>query len=238
MTIIDVLKTKLFNRDSSSSQSTTFNDNMNYMLFDGEGIYEPTKRKRQIHIESFSEQEAINELVSTGYIQDTISIHRVPFPAPSKEQLSAMRRYHDKIPKKACKIDISFLISKFMDGERNADKELMDFATSKKVKFSYYTGEKSLYSCIWHNFSLEEKFAFYLLCVQKDKTGQWKFDLFEKYKDIAANYLNDSKFMNSFKRYSANGNTFYGFIKENGIEYGYSASRDTNCYKIAVSIVS
>lgn len=220
------------------AQYMPFNDNMNYMLFDGEGIYRPTNRKRKIHIESFSEQEAIEELVSTGYIQDTITIHRVPFEPPTEAQLSTMREHHNQIPNKISKADMSFLISKYMEDERNADKKLINFATAQKVKFSYYIGEKSLYGCMWYKFTLEEKFAFYLLCVEKDIKGKWNFEKFEHYKTLSSNYLNDDKFMNSFKRYSANGNVFYGFIKDNNIEYGYSASRDTNCYKLAVSIIS
>lgn len=241
--IIQKISTEMQPEETSTplhlpSQNATFNDNMNYMLFDGEGIYEPTKRKRKIHIESFSEQEAIQELVTAGYIQDTIALHRVPFDPPTEAQLSAMKKHHNKIPKKACMIDISFLISKSIDEERDPEKELINFATNQKVKLSYYTGEKSLYSCIWHKFALEEKFAFYLLCVEKDKKGIWNFENFNRYKNMATDYLNDTKFMNSFKRYSANENIFYGFIKENGVEYGYSASRDTNCYKMAASIIS
>lgn len=99
-------------------------------------------------------------------------------------------------------IDISFLISKSMENQRDADKELINFATGQKVKFSYYTGDKSLYSCIWNKFTFEEKFAFYLLCVEKDKKGQWNFDKFEYYKTLSSDYLNNDKFMNSFKNIS------------------------------------
>ena len=230
---------KLFSMFKKSAEVTPqFNDNMNYMIFEGEGIYSKTGRKRKIHVEAFSESEAITELVSDGYNQESIQIHRVPFDPPSEEQLAAMKKHHNKIPKKACMIDISFLISKYMGNERESDKDLMTFATNQKVKFSYYAGEKSLYNCIWHNFTLEEKFAFYLLCVEKDLKGKWQFEKFDYYKSITCDYLNDNKFMNSFKRYSANDNSFYGFIRDKGVEYGYSASQNTNCYKIAASIVS
>ena len=125
-----------------------------------------------------------------------------------------------------------------MDDEQDADKELINFATGQKVKFSYYTGEKSLYNCIWSKFTLEEKFAFYLLCVEKDITEKWHFEKFEYYKTLSSTYLNDDKFMNSFKKYSSNCNVFYGFIKDNNIKNSYSASRNTNCYKIVASIIS
>lgn len=215
-----------------------FCDNLNYMNFEGEGIHSSTNRKRKIKIEAFSEQEAIEELQSSGFIPETINISRIPFDPPTEAQLEAMRNHHDRIPRKACKIDISYLMEKIIEDQRKPEKQLIDFATAQKVKLSYYVGEKSLYSCIWYQFSLEEKFAFYLLCVEKYKKGKWMFEKFEYYKSIAPSYLNDDKFMNSFKRYSAPGNHFYGFITEKGVEYGYSASRNTNCYKIACAIIS
>lgn len=214
-----------------------FNDNLNYMSFEGEGIYSKTGRKRKVKIEAFSEHEAIEELQSSGFSPGTITISRIPFEPPTEAQIDAMKKHHDKIPKRACKIDISFLMEKIIEDQRNPDKQLIDFATSQKVKLSYYVGEKSLYCCIWNKFSLEEKFAFYLLCVEKDKKGSWMFEKFDSYKALASGYVNDEKFMNSFKHYSGAGKEFCGFIKEAGVEYGYSASRNTNCYKIAVSII-
>ena len=225
-------------KKSNISTPEKFNDNLNYMLFDGEGIYEKTGRKRKIHIEAFSEWEAIEELQSSGFSPGTITISRIPFEPPTEPQIDAMKKHHDKIPKKACKIDISFLMEKIIQNQRDPDKQLIDFATSQKVKLSYYTGEKSLYCCIWNKFLLEEKFAFYLLCVEKDKRGIWMFDKFDFYKSLASSYINDEKFMNSFKQYSGAGKEFFGFIKEAGVEYGYSASRNTNCYKIACAIIS
>lgn len=207
------------------------------MNFEGEGVHSTTNRKRKVKIEAFSEQEAIAELQSSGFMPETIKISRIPFDPPTEAQLEAMRNHHDKIPRKACKIDISFLMDKIIDDQRKPEKALIDFATEQKVKLSYYIGEKSLYACIWNKLSPEEKFAFYLLCVEKDKKGKWMFGNFEYYKSISPSYLSDDKFMNSFKRYSTSGNTFYGFINEPGVEYGYSASRNTNCYKIARSII-
>lgn len=228
------------NVSKKSNTNQIYNDNMNYMLFEGEGIFQKTNRKRKIHIEAFSEQEALDELKTSGYVPETIQIHRVPFTPPSSEQLSAMRKHNNKIPAKACLNDISFLIIKAIENQRDADEELMAFATNQKIKLSYYAGEQSLYNCIWNNFTLEQKFAFYLLCVEKDKKGKWFFNHFERFKDIAPSYIENDQFMNSFKRYSSTENSFYGFHKETMDKEGfsiYSESRKTNCYKIAASII-
>ena len=218
---------KLFSMFKKSAEVTPqFNDNMNYMIFEGEGIYSKTGRKRKIHIEAFSESEAI-ETLAAEYNPETISISRVPFESPSEDQISAMRKHGNKIPKNACKIDITFYMHKIIEHQHDPGKQLTEFATKQKVKFSYFTGEKSLYDCIWTQFSEIDKAAFYILCVKKDKTGKWNFDRFDQYKEAAKEILKDEKFMNSFKRYINSG--FYGFTEE-------TTSRSTNCYKIALTI--
>ena len=202
-----------------------FHDNMNYKIFEGEGLFVKTGRNRKIHIESFSEEEALSTLVASGYEASSINISRVQFEPPTQEQLKAMRKHGNKIPKNACKIDISFLMSKIIEQQHDPGSRLIEFATKQKVKFSYFTGEKSLYSCIWNAFDDTERIAFYLLCVKKDKTGKWEFDSWESYKKKAETFRNNEKFMNSFKRYLNSG--FYGFT-------GDTSSRNTNCYKMAV----
>lgn len=204
-----------------------FHDNMNYKIFEGEGLFVKTGRNRKIHIESFSEEEARSELAASGFESSSIKISRIQFEPPTQEQIQTMRKHGNKIPKNACKIDISFLMSKIIEQQRDPGSKLMEFATKQKVKFSYFTGEKSLYSCIWNTFDNIEKVAFYLLCVKKDKTGKWEFDSWESYKKKAEVLQCDEKFMNSFKRYLNSG--FYGFT-------GDTSSRSTNCYKMAVCI--
>lgn len=218
---------KLFSIFKKNAEPTSlFCDNMNYMIFEGEGIYSKTGRKRKIHVEAFSESEAVEALASE-YNPETISISRVPFEPPSEDQISAMRKHGNRIPKNACKIDITFYMHKIIEHQHDPGSQLIEFATKRKVKFSYFTGEKSLYDCIWTQFSEIDKAAFYILCVKKDKTGKWNFDRFDQYKEAAKEILKDEKFMNSFKRYINSG--FYGFTEE-------TTSRSTNCYKIALTI--
>lgn len=199
---------------------------MNYMIFEGEGVYCKTGRVRKIRVEAFSESEALDAL-SAEYSPETIKISRVPFEPPSEDQLSAMRKHGDKIPKHACKADIIFYMHKIIEHQREPENQLMEFATAHKVKFSHFTGEKSLYECIWSAFNETEKAAFYIMCVKRDKCGKWNFDFFDQYKLSAKECINDEKFMNSFKRYLNSG--FYGFVEE-------ITSRNTNCYKIALAV--
>lgn len=205
-----------------------FKDNMNYMVFEGEGVFIKTGRTRKFHVEAFSEKEARSELCSSGYDEDSIIISRVPFEPPTDAQIQAMRKHGNMIPKNACKYDLSFLMTKIIEKQHDPGKSLMNFATEHKVKFSYYSGEESLYLCIWNSFEDIDKAAFYLLCVKKDRTGKWEFDSWDVYRDKAENALSDTKFYNSFKRYLKSG--FFGFTDN-------ASSRDTNCYKIASAII-
>lgn len=211
----------------SKDPEDIFFDNMNYRIYEGEGVFVKTGRSRKIHIEAFSEEEARTDLESAGYEPTSINISRVPFEPPTEEQIKAMRKHGNIIPKNACKIDISFLMSKKIENQHDPGSKLIGFATEQKVKFSYYTGEASLYSCIWNAFDDIEKIAFYLLCVKKDNTGKWEFEAWNQYKKQAERFQADDKFMNSFKRYLNSG--FFGFT-------GETSSRNTNCYKMATSL--
>lgn len=218
---------KLFSIFKKNTEpASPFCDNMNYMIFEGEGIYSKTGRKRKIHVEAFSESEAA-EMLAAEYNPGTINISRVPFEPPSEDQILAMRKHGNKIPKNACKIDITFYMHKIIEHQHDPGSQLMEFATKQKVKFSYFTGEESLYDCIWAQFPETDKAAFYIMCVKKDKTGKWNFDRFDQYREAAKGLLKDEKFMNSFKRYISSG--FSGFTEE-------TTSRNTNCYKIALTI--
>lgn len=213
-------------RDAKSDgPEDKFNDNMNYRLYAGTAVFLGTGRKRKFTIEAFSEAEAIEEAAKTGYDRGGMEIERIPFEPPTEAQLEAMKSHRNKVPEKACKIDVSFIIQKKADNQPDAEKALVDFATSQKVKFSYYTGEQSLYMCIWNSFSLNEKIAFYILCVNRDLLKTWNFQEFQRYLKLAERYSADERFMNSFKRYSAPGKSFLGFRSD-------GESRNTNCYKI------
>lgn len=205
-----------------------FRDNMNYMVFEGDGVFIKTGRKRKIRIEAFSEEEARFDLAAAGYDPVSLNISRGQFEPPTEEQLKAMRKHGNKIPENACKIDMSFLMSKIIEQQHDPGSRLIQFATEHKVKFSYFTGEESLYSCIWNTFDTFQKVAFYLLCVKKDETGRWEFDSWESYLQKASILLGDEKFVNSFKRYLNSG--FYGFTEN-------TSSRNTNCYKKACEYV-
>ena len=184
------------------SERTKYKDNMNCMVFEGNGLFLQTNRKRKIKIMAFSYDDAIDRLVNDGFDRNNISIDRRNFEPPTYEQLYAMNEHDDFIPENICKYDASYIIDRYMEDDKNADKELIDFATKRGLMFSYYIGQKNLINQILRDFSEKERIAFFILLVERDKTGNWNFENFIKYVDNAENLLSNEKFMNSYKRIS------------------------------------
>lgn len=201
-----------------------YKDNMSYMRFECNALFVKTNRSRKVIVETFSEEEAREHMIQSGFAPDSISIKRIPFDPPTPDQISAMRSHNNEIPENACKQDVSYLIEKHSKGQKNPDKKLLNFAVSQKVKFSLYAGEYSLYGVMWYSFDDLHKVAWYLLCVNHDCSRKWNFDKFDYYLNKAPSLLENQKFYNSFKRYINAG--FYGFDG--------NTSRNTNCYKIAL----
>lgn len=208
------------------SERVKYKDNMNAMVFNGKGLFIPTNRRRKIKIVAFSYEDAIENLISDGFDPEHIDIERDFFEPPTENQLEAMRMHNEWIPENACMTDISYIISRHMDNDRNADKSLMDFATKRKLVFSYYIGQKNLIKQLLHTFDDKESIAFYVLYVERDQTGEWHFEHFDKYKEIAVQLLKNEKFMKSFKN-----NTKIYDLEEK------SYRQRTLCYTTAVDIM-
>lgn len=203
-------------------------DNLNYLCFAGTGLFIKTNRQRKASAEAFSLQEAIDELVDLGYDRDSLDIHEVP-PEPSTiDQVKSMRDHNDYMPEPMCKVDASYLIGRYMYDEHSPDQEILDFATSRKIKLSYYIGLESLYWQIWQNSSRRECLAFFLCCVSKDSKGNWQFGRYDEFLRLADQLLEDNRFMKSFREY-------YSFDSFKG--FGSGQYRRRLCYTIPAAMV-
>lgn len=210
----------------SSIEREQYHDNMNAMVFKGKGLFLQTNRQRKIELIAFSYNEAINKLISDGYDPDKIDIHRDHFDPPSEEQLQAMRNHNDWIPDNACSQDMSAIICRYTEDDRNADKSLMDFATQRGFVFSYFIGQKALIKRLLNTFSSEEKIALYIAYVKRDLTGTWDLNNFDKYKVSAIQLMDNKQFMDSFKR-----NTRIYDLEEK------SSRQRTLCYQMASDLI-
>ena len=203
-------------------------DNLNYLIFSGTGLFIQTNRQRKVSVEAFSEKEAVGRLVSDGYDRDSLDIYPVDPDPATPDQIRSMQDHDDYIPEPMCKLDASALINRYMNDEHSPTRDILDFATSKKVYLSYYIGLESLYWQIWQVFSPRERLAFFLCVVSKDKKDDWQLSRFDEFLDIADQLMNDSKFMKSF-------NEHYGSDSFKGL--GSGQFRRRACYTIPADMV-
>lgn len=209
----------------SKEDRMRYHDNLNYMVFQGNGIFSKTGKKRTIKpFDAFSYDEAITSLVEKGFVANSIQIERCCPEPPTEAQLASMRDHDDYIPSDICKHDASCLISRYIDRDDFAGKALLDFATKQKIPISYYKGKESLMSYLWETLKNERKIALYMLCVKKKESGKWEFGNFERYSSEAARLLKNETFMNSFKR----------IYDVSNIE---NISKQTNCYKMVLALI-
>lgn len=86
------------------SERQQYHDNLNHMMFKGEGIFSTTGRKRTIQpMKAFSYEQAYNALIDNGFLPDSLKIERCCPEPPTKAQLVAMREHKDFIPENMCK---------------------------------------------------------------------------------------------------------------------------------------
>ena len=204
------------------------NDNLNYLHFEGTGVFKQTGRSRKVKADAFDETEAKKEIVMDGFDYDSIDIHVADPKPPTEGQVEAMAKHNDYIPPHISSVDASYLIDRYMNDDPEPDPRLLEYATSRKIKLSYYIGRKALHDKIWKNLTPPEKFAFFLCCVSADDTGDWRFDRWDEFLEKGKQLEEDPKFMKSFKEHYSMG-FFNGF--------GQGRYHQRSCYIIAKSLL-
>ena len=177
------------------------NDNLNYLHYEGKGVYLQTGRERKVSVDAFSESEALDDLVLAGYDRDSIHI-QVAAPEPATvDQIQSMRDHGDYIPEPMCKVDASYLISRYMEDDAAPPRCLLDFATERKIQISYYIGLKSLFYQFQSRLSREELMAVWLCHLSFDMKGDWQFSRFSEFVEYGRQLMNDSRFMKSWNEH-------------------------------------
>lgn len=208
-----------------SPQTGHLKDNLNYYRYAGEALFLQTNRMRKVSADAFDVESAIDDIVSQGFDRDSVSISPASFDPPTDGQIESMKEHDDYIPPNLSSIDASYLISRYMNDDPTPDVRLLEFATSRKIKLSYYIGSKELHDKIWKSLSQDEKFAFFLCCVSNDSSGDWCFGRWSEFLDKGKGLQADTKFMKSFKEH-------YNLGYFNGME-GTGRYRQRACYTIA-----
>lgn len=127
----------------------------NYSRYEVSGINPKTKRKNKRIFDCFSEQDAIEHMLLSGFTEP-FTVKFVKFDEPTERQLSYAKDLGIQIPEGACKQDVSALISRVVDDDEALPSEFMVHqAMSRKVMFSRYVGAKTLVSIM--SIRLQEK---------------------------------------------------------------------------------
>jgi len=116
---------------------------MNYAEFKVVGINQKTNRQNTRRYYCKDEGEAAALATQEGLV-DIISVTAIPFTPPSEAQYEACRKHNRNIPYGACLSDVSALMTRDIENQKPASIELMQYADSLGLRFSYLIGEESL----------------------------------------------------------------------------------------------
>lgn len=116
---------------------------MNYAIYSVTGINSSTNRKNTRKYECKNENEAMQLATADGLI-NIDNIKPLPFDPPTERQIEACKKHFRIIPPNSCMNDISFLMTKDINGEEDAPIELIKQADSMGIKFSYLAGKQTL----------------------------------------------------------------------------------------------
>lgn len=214
-----------------------FCDNMNYKHYKCKAIYSKTNRKRTVTIDAFGIEDVNSQLTQQGFLEP-FEIERIEFPVVTAAQRDVLGRisYTD-----VCQYDASALIDKKFKHDSIPNPELLDYATSQKIKLSYYIGKKALYDLLFNRLELREKIAFFIFCIYRyttdDRQGNLSKcshrDLFYKFAD---ENISNAQFIKSMNTYNGTELRFFGTMTVDGVGLT-GGSKRTIAYKTATEFL-
>lgn len=217
-----------------------FTDNMNYQLYKCKGLYIQTNRKRTVKLEAFQPDDVVVQMKKFGFTEP-FEINRIAFPEITTRQLSALRNVNVYDTSDVCLFDASAILSKKYDHDSTPNPELVSYATSCHIKFSYYIGKKALYDLIFENLDLRNKITFFLFCVYRYITNDRKGDLSKHpYRNLfytfSSDNLSNERFIKSMNKYRGRDLRFFGTLTVNNSTL-YGGSKNTISYKTALDFL-
>lgn len=159
-----------------------------------------------------------------GLVEDTSCIIRVPLSTLSKADASGIIYYLTK-------------------GGHTPSGDIMDYATKLHIPLSYLCPDWLVFTRIFETLSLREKIAFFIFCVHRDKykpscdrpdNSPYR----EIYYSFADRYIEDARFLKSFKDYYHDGHQLVRFGFTTSEEYPVrGGSKQTIAYKAAIGFL-
>ncbi|HKK74719.1 MAG TPA: hypothetical protein VJ953_06590 [Saprospiraceae bacterium] len=215
---------------------------MNYKRFKIKARYEETKRFRTRFFDEKNEDRLRKKLKDLGYLEP-FEIIEIDHDSPTEAQLRYAKKLRIAIPANATKEDLSCLLSRKIDKDTSPNKELIEFAESKKIFFSKYIGKKALYNLIYHSLSEKDKIAFFIFSVYRHLSNDRKGNLLKhphkkRFYEIAQMVQKNEKVKKSILRYDGEELRFFGtMIASNWLSID-GGSTNTYGYKFVSEILS
>ncbi len=199
------------------------------------GRSKDTNRKRTIEIKAISKEQALQTANEKGLgeIIEVIQFERLP----TENQIRYANDLHIKITEGLTIDDVSALIDKKVNNDLDPKAGLIDFANERKLGFSKYIGEMSLYNLLFDCLDGVDKIAFFTLSIYKwvaddNQTNLNKHVHKNKFYQFATALKDDEQFLKSMNKYSGQDLLYFGDMTQgNGVIVANGYSRNTIAYK-------
>ena len=190
----------------------------------------------------FEGDDVFDMIRKMGY-EEPITIISTEWNKPSDAQVSYLKNVGLLNQSTGlCSIDASCLLSSYETGIGIAPQGLYQYATKHKIVTSYYAPEDYLYENIWSSLDEEDKIAFFLFCIYRDRMIyiDANLDAFSQKSciyEIASSLKTDEKFTKSMEKYDATSLMTFGESKIVGgtVYYTAGGSKNTIAYKTALA---
>lgn len=206
------------------------------------GRHNTTNKSKSIYLDSVSEEEAL-KLATSRNLKEIKEIKEVVY-LPTVNQLNYAKSLKIKTEDGFSFYDISALISRTVDEETNPKAGLVDFANAKKLGFSKYIGEQSLFNLIFYRLEGVDKIAFFIYSIyiwlaDEQFGNPDKHPLKGKFQQFAASLNEDEQFLKSMNKYSGTDLIYFGELtQKDGNVIAYGSSTDTIAYKKVANFLS
>ncbi len=203
------------------------------------GINLTTKRRKTVQLPAKTIDEARDYAIKQG-LGEPFEITEAPPDPPSVEQIQYAASLGAQIPKDASRQDLSAIIQKKLDNDREPSRDLIDYANHYGFIFSEYIGKQALYDVVFSNLNTLDKSAFFVFSIYRWLTDDRRGNLEthpdkQKFYDFAVQLEGSEQMLKSIARYEGNQLRFFGrLIMPDGDEL-QGGSVNTLAYKAASS---
>jgi len=199
------------------------------------GRNKDTNRKRTIEIKATTKEQALQAANEKGLTEiiEVIQFKRLP----TENQIRYAKDLNINITEGLTIDDVSALIDKKVNKDIDPKTGIIDFANERKLGFSIYIGEMSLYNLVFDCLEGVDRIAFFILSIYKwvaddNQTNLNKHIHRNRIYQFATALKDDEQFLRSMNKYSGQDLLYFGDMTQgNGVIVANGYSRNTIAYK-------